>query len=108
VHLLRVFLDVFGSTVYNTINIIGEAIPVRLFLGGFDVTPTYKDVYNRFSVSYILNLVLVDEDDRRYFKQREIYLWRKPEKLKKALGESDGILHHQLDKKEKKETENAK
>lgn len=58
---------------------VGEAIPVRLFLGGFDLTPTYKDVYNKFSVSYILNLVLVDEDDRRYFKQREIILWRKPE-----------------------------
>jgi vacuolar protein sorting-associated protein 26 len=24
-----------------------------------------------------LNLVLVDEDDRRYFKQQEIILWRK-------------------------------
>jgi len=57
----------------------GEAIPVRLFLGGFELTPTYKDVCNKFSVSYILNLVLVDEDDRRYFKQREIVLWRKPE-----------------------------
>lgn len=62
---------------------IGEAIPVRLFLGGFDLTPTYKDVVNKFSVSYILNLVLVDEDDRRYFKQREIVLWRKSEKGKK-------------------------
>eukprot|EP01118_Nematostelium_gracile_P002957 TRINITY_DN13404_c0_g1_i1.p1 TRINITY_DN13404_c0_g1~~TRINITY_DN13404_c0_g1_i1.p1 ORF type:complete len:314 (-),score=107.90 TRINITY_DN13404_c0_g1_i1:48-989(-) len=58
----------------------GEAIPVRLFLGGFDLTPSYKDVQNKFSVSYILNLVLVDEDDRRYFKQREIYLWRKSDK----------------------------
>jgi len=62
----------------------GEAIPVRLFLGGFDLTPTYKDVANKFSVSYILNLVLVDEDDRRYFKQREIHLWRKPEKKLQA------------------------
>jgi hypothetical protein len=52
---------------------------VRLFLGGFDLTPTYKDVAGKFSVSYILNLVLVDEDDRRYFKQREIFLWRKQE-----------------------------
>jgi len=60
----------------------GEAIPVRLFLGGFDLTPTYKDVYNKFSVSYILNLVLVDEDDRRYFKQREITLWRKADRPK--------------------------
>jgi len=54
-----------------------------LFLGGFDLTPTYKDVVNKFSVSYILNLVLVDEDDRRYFKQREIVLWRKADKAKK-------------------------
>jgi len=58
----------------------GEAIPVRLFLGGFDLTPTYKDVHSKFSVSYILNLVLVDEDDRRYFKQREVFLWRKSDK----------------------------
>ncbi|PRP76458.1 vacuolar protein sorting-associated protein 26 [Planoprotostelium fungivorum] len=61
----------------------GEAIPVRLFLGGFDLTPTYKDVVNKFSVTYILNLVLVDEDDRRYFKQREIVLWRKADRAKK-------------------------
>jgi len=58
----------------------GEAIPVRLFLGGFELTPTYKDICNKFSVSYILNLVLVDEDDRRYFKQREITIWRKSDK----------------------------
>jgi len=63
----------------------GEAIPVRLFLGAFDLTPTYKDIYNKFSVSYILNLVLVDEDDRRYFKQREITLWRKPESKNKKV-----------------------
>jgi len=67
----------------------GEAIPVRLFLGGFDLTPTYKDVHNKFSVSYILNLVLVDEDDRRYFKQREVFLWRKPEKPKTANDEHE-------------------
>ncbi|KAL4134459.1 hypothetical protein PRIC2_004759 [Phytophthora ramorum] len=32
---------------------------------------------SRFSVKYFLNLVLVDEEDRRYFKQQEITLWRK-------------------------------
>jgi len=32
-----------------------------------------------FSVKYFLNLVLVDEDDRRYFKQQEVIFWRKPE-----------------------------
>eukprot|EP00736_Rhodelphis_marinus_P001835 Rmarinus@m.7832 len=55
----------------------GESIPIRLFLNAFDLTPTYKNVNNKFSVKYYLNLVLVDEEDRRYFKQQEIHLWRK-------------------------------
>ncbi len=55
----------------------GECIPVRLYLSGYDLSPTYKNVQNRLSVKYFLNLVLVDEEDRRYFKQQEISLWRK-------------------------------
>ena len=57
----------------------GEVIPVRLYLKGIpaDLTPTYHAENNRFSVRYFLNLVLVDEEDRRYFKQQEIILWRK-------------------------------
>lgn len=57
----------------------GEVIPVKLSLRGVpaDLTPTYTSVNNRFSVRYFLNLVLVDEEDRRYFKQQEIILWRK-------------------------------
>lgn len=54
----------------------GECIPIRLFLGAYDLSPTYKDVMNKFSVRYFLNLVLVDEEDRRYFKQQEIHLFR--------------------------------
>merc|ERR1712187_417552 len=54
-----------------------ECIPVRLYLTGFDLTPTFKSVQNKFSVRYFLNLVLVDEEDRRYFKQQEIFIWRK-------------------------------
>jgi vacuolar protein sorting-associated protein 26 len=56
----------------------GEVIPVKLSLRGIpaDLTPTYAAVNNRFSVRYFLNLVLVDEEDRRYFKQQEIILWR--------------------------------
>ncbi|KAL3945553.1 MAG: hypothetical protein SGBAC_000377 [Bacillariaceae sp.] len=56
----------------------GEVIPVRLSLRGIpaDLTPTFSAVNNRFSVRYYLNLVLVDEEDRRYFKQQEIILWR--------------------------------
>merc|ERR1712046_127760 len=55
----------------------GESIPIRLFLSGFDLTPTMRNINNKFSVKYYLNLVLVDEEDRRYFKQQEITLWRK-------------------------------
>lgn len=49
-----------------------QCIPVRLYLTGFELTPTYTNVQNKFSVRYFLNLVLVDEEDRRYFKQQEI------------------------------------
>ena len=56
----------------------GESIPIRLFLGGFDaLTPSFRNVNNKFSVKYFLNLVLIDEEDRRYFKQQEIQLWRR-------------------------------
>lgn len=55
----------------------GESIPVRLFLSPYELTPTFKNVHNKFSVRYSLNLVLVDQEDRRYFKQQEITLWRK-------------------------------
>jgi len=50
---------------------------VRLFLSGFDLTPTYRNVNNKFSVKYYLNLVLVDEEDRRYFKQQVRILKRR-------------------------------
>ena len=83
----------------------GESIPIRLFLSGFELTPTLKDVAKKFSVRYFLNLVLIDEEvrrravsvcharqDRRYFKQQEITLWRKgPSKDKKAAVESDAF-----------------
>lgn len=52
----------------------GESIPIRLFLAGYDPTPTMRDVNKKFSVRYFLNLVLVDEEDRRYFKQQ---VWSK-------------------------------
>jgi hypothetical protein len=48
----------------------GESIPIRLFLAGYDLTPTMRDINKKFSVRYYLNLVLVDEEERRYFKQQ--------------------------------------
>lgn len=53
-----------------------ETIPIRLFLNGFDLVPTYKDVNKKFSTRTYLSLVLIDEDARRYFKQSEIILYR--------------------------------
>ncbi|PVH18160.1 uncharacterized protein CXQ87_001077 [Candidozyma duobushaemuli] len=54
----------------------GESIPIRLFLNGYDLTPTYKDVNKKFSCRTYLSLVLIDEEGRRYFKQSEIVLYR--------------------------------
>lgn len=54
----------------------GEVIPIRLFLSGFDLCPTYVDVNKKFLVRTFLLLVLIDEDARRYFKQSEITLYR--------------------------------
>jgi len=55
----------------------GESVPVRLFLSPLPISPTYANIENKFSVRYYVNLVLVDDDDRRYFKQQEIIFWRR-------------------------------
>jgi len=54
----------------------GEKIPIRYYLSGVDLTPTYTNVNNRFSTKYFLSLILIDNEDRRYFKEQEIILWR--------------------------------
>lgn len=63
----------------------GESIPIRVFLAGYDLTPTMRDINNKFSVRYFLNLVLMDTEDRRYFKQQEVTLWRKSDKSRLPL-----------------------
>ena len=40
---------------------VGETIPIRLFLGGFDLTPTFREVNKKYSTRYYLSLVLIDE-----------------------------------------------
>lgn len=83
----------------------GEIIPIRLYLSPYDLTPTHYNVNNKFTVRlallaacygfcdygnqgndehrrYNLNLVLVDEEDRRYFKQQEIFLYRRADNQK--------------------------
>jgi len=70
----------------------GESIPIRIFLSYFDeLTPTYTGPSLKFQVRYFLNLVLVDGEERKYFKQSEIILWRgypSPLLYTEALNES--------------------
>ncbi|CAI5448324.1 unnamed protein product [Caenorhabditis angaria] len=67
----------------------GESIPIRLFLAGYDLAPSMRDVGKKFSVKYYLNLVLIDEEDRRYFKQQEVTLWRKADKAIRRVGNGE-------------------
>lgn len=54
----------------GSVHFAGESIPIRLFLAGYELTPTMRDINKKFSVRYYLNLVLIDEEERRYFKQQ--------------------------------------
>ena len=48
--------------------ILDEVVPIRMYLKAFDLTPCLNKVGNKFSVKYFLNIVLIDNEDRRYFK----------------------------------------
>ncbi len=54
----------------------GDVVPIRCFLSALQLSPTFKEIEKRISIRYYLNLVLVDEENRRYFKQQEIDLFR--------------------------------
>lgn len=56
----------------------GESIPIRMYMKGVQLAPSYKNIHNRLSVKYWINLILLDEEDRRYFKQTEVVIYRKP------------------------------
>jgi hypothetical protein len=73
----------------------GECVPIRLFLSNLDLTPTYRSVNNIFSVKYYLNLVLVDEEDRRYFKQQEVVFWRKGEEVGITTSRANNLVNTQ-------------
>ena len=53
-----------------------EIIPIRFFLKSYNLTPSYPDIEGIFGVKYFLNLVVVDDNDNRYFKLAEINLYR--------------------------------
>jgi len=84
----------------------GESIPIRLFLSGFDLSPTYKNIHNKFSVKYYLNVVIVDEEDRRYFKQTEVIIYRKKPGEDTAPVNNMIRLKDENRKRKKKKTKN--
>ncbi|KAK2083444.1 Vacuolar protein sorting-associated protein 26B [Saguinus oedipus] len=63
----------------------GQSIPIRLFLAGYELTPTMRDINKKFSVCYYLNLMLIDEEEWRYFKQQEVVLWQKSDIVWKSM-----------------------
>jgi vacuolar protein sorting-associated protein 26 len=54
-----------------------DIIPIRMYLDCYELTPSYK--LNDFdaSVEYFLKFVVIDNNDKNYFKQQDIFLWRK-------------------------------
>ncbi|CAH2320496.1 vacuolar sorting-associated 26B [Pelobates cultripes] len=75
----------------------GESIPIRLFLAGYELTPTMRDINKKFSVRYYLNLVLIDEEERRYFKQQEVVLWRKGDIVRKSMSHQAAIASQRFE-----------
>lgn len=55
----------------------GDVVPIRMFLNGFSLSPTYKELNNVISIKYYLKFVVIDEDGKSFYKQQEITLWRK-------------------------------
>ena len=66
-----------------------ETIPIRFFLKPYDLTPTLTNINNKFSVQYYINIVLTDVEERKYFKQHEIFFHR-IQKVKRKKNEENG------------------
>ena len=47
---------------------VGDIIPIRFHLSSVALTPSYRNVNNRFSVRYFINVIMYDEEDRKFFK----------------------------------------
>ena len=66
-----------------------EQIPIRFYLSSCDLLgPTLTNVNNKFSVKYMLNLLIIDQEGQKYFKQNEITLYRKPRPEKNQNSEN--------------------
>ena len=72
----------------------GESVPIRMFLEPYGLSPTLTNVHQRLSVSYLFNLVLIDSEDRRYFKSQEVTLYRAREDPAVAEGGQHSAMAH--------------
>jgi hypothetical protein len=77
-----------NNFIYLFFIFLDENIPIRFFLSPYELSPTQTSVNNRFSTQYFINLVLLDVEERRYFKQHEIFLVRVDKKKKESLTET--------------------
>lgn len=75
-----------------------ETIPIRLFLKPYELTPTMSNISNRYSVQYFVNIVLTDAEERKYFKQHEIFIFRteKPKNPSKMFANVAGSVINAL------------
>ena len=53
-----------------------EVIPIRLDLKCVNLTPTYENVHNKFSVTYMISILLIDDKKNNYYKDKEVKFFR--------------------------------
>lgn len=67
---------------------VDEEIPFKIHLIAVDLSPSYTNVNNRFSVKYYLRVHTTDEFGNKYYKDSEINIWRyekPPKKIEKTI-----------------------
>ena len=70
------YQDIIAYEIMDGGPIKNEIVPIRLYLKPYSLTPTMNNVNNRLCVTYLISLVLIDIEDRQYFKKHEIILHR--------------------------------
>lgn len=74
--------DILSTTAIGSYEIMDgmafkdEIIPIRMSLNRFNNALYTTFNCNQFKLQYFVNLGLVDEEDRRYFKTCEIFIYR--------------------------------
>jgi vacuolar protein sorting-associated protein 26 len=58
--------------------IVGEVVPIRFYLSSVEgLTPTLSIPKHGLACIYLINIILHDEDGKRYFKSHEVEIYRK-------------------------------